>query len=324
MDQQTLQGATNERESLERNTGELFGDLWAPYGDRLFEESVQLFFKRLSIAGFDHSWFQGKTCLDAGCGGGRNTIAMARLGAKEAIGIDLGEAGLADARRRGQSLANARFQKASILEIPFESETFDMVWCAGVLMITANEESALDELTRITKHGGYLYLLVYASEGVRWPLIQLLRPLAAEVGKPSIERAIMLAGLAANKRRTFLDDLFCPKLDFYDWSRLNRMLCERGFTTIKRWGAEARLDHESDLASYRQDLEALAALFMSGDCEEFNEKRTLFRAGFHAVRAAIDTVLYFEEAVAGKKMKMDDAMANVIGQGHHRVLAVRG
>jgi ubiquinone/menaquinone biosynthesis C-methylase UbiE len=324
MNKQVAQGAIVERESLERSTGELFGDLWAPYGDPLFEESVQLFFKRLSIAGFDLRWFQGKTCMDAGCGGGRNTIAMARLGAQEAIGIDLGEKGLGDARRRAEGLPNAQFQKASILEIPFESAKFDMVWCAGVLMITANEERALDELTRITKKGGYLYLLVYASGGVRWPLIQLLRPLAVEIGKPAIERAITLAGLAANKRRTFLDDLFCPRLDFYDWNRLNRMLSERGFTTIKRWGTEARLDHESDLNSYRNDLEALGALFMSGDCEEFKEKRSLFRAGFHAVKATIETVLYFEQAVASNKMTIDEAMANVIGQGHHRVVSVRG
>lgn len=226
----------NDRASLEQVTGQLFSGLWGPYGAELFEESVHLFLKRLRLAQFDSDWFQDKMCLDAGCGGGRNSIAMARLGARSVTGIDLGEGGLRDARERSAGMSNVRFQRASILDIPFPDESFDMVWCAGVLMSTADEERALDELARVTKKGAYLYLLVYATEGMRWPLIQWLRPLAAEIGEENLERAIQHADLPANKRRTFLDDLFCPRLDFYHWERLQRMLKSRGFRRVERWG----------------------------------------------------------------------------------------
>ena len=217
-----------DRVALEQATGTLFGDLWGPYNTKLFEESVELFFRRLDLAGLPRERFRGARCLDAGCGGGRNSIAMARLGASRVTGIDLGVQGLEDARRRAADLSNVEFQHASILDIPFPDATFDVVWCAGVLMITADEERALDELTRVVKPGGNLYLLVYATEGLRWPLIEWLRPFAAQITQPVIERALEAAGLAANKRRTFLDDLFCPKLDFYDWPRLQRMLERRG------------------------------------------------------------------------------------------------
>src|SRR5262245_43926192 len=83
-----------DRVSLEHNTGRLFSDLWGPYDGKLFEESVDLFVKRLQKARFDPNWFKAKSCLDAGCGGGRNSVAMARLGAKEVVGIDVGEQGL--------------------------------------------------------------------------------------------------------------------------------------------------------------------------------------------------------------------------------------
>ena len=146
----------NDRAHLEHDTGRLFSDLWKPYGRDLFEESVQLFSQRLALAGFDRDWFRNKTCLDAGCGGGRNSIAMARLGAKEAVGIDVGKEGLDDAQKRAEGMPNVSYRFASILDIPFPEETFDMVWCAGVLMITADEELALDELARVTKRGGYL------------------------------------------------------------------------------------------------------------------------------------------------------------------------
>ncbi len=314
----------NDRVSLERSTGQLFGDLWEPYDETLFEESVQLFVKRLDRVRFDTKWFKGKVCLDAGCGGGRNSIAMARLGANEVVGIDIGEQGLMDARQRSKGLPNVKFQCGSILDIPFESETFDMVWCAGVLMTTADDERALDELARVTKRGGYLYLLVYATGGLRWPLIQWLRPLAAQIGRQTTERAIEQAGLLANKRRTFLDDLFCPRLDFYHWDRLDRMLKGRGFQQIQRWSPECRLDHEADLKSYRKDLEALLALFVAGDREDFGKHRGLFAIARSATEATINSVRWFEEAVQQGKMAAETAMNHVIGQGHHRALAVKG
>ena len=37
-------------------------------------------------------------------------------------------------------------------------------------------------LTRVVKPGGNLYLLVYATEGLRWPLIEWLRPSVEQVG----------------------------------------------------------------------------------------------------------------------------------------------
>lgn len=312
---------TTARETLERSTGELFGELWPAYDRKLFEESVDLFYRRLELAGFDRGWFRDKACLDAGCGGGRNTIAMARLGAREAIGIDLGEAGLADARERAKDLPNARFERGSILEIPFEDGRFDLVWCAGVLMITADPDRALGELARVIRPGGYLYLLVYATGGLRWPLVRLLRPLAAHLGQPAVERAIERAGLAANKRRTFLDDLFCPTLDFYSWARLERMLEKRGFTSIERWGRACRLDHEQDLASYRKDLEALEALFAAGERADDEPSRPLFHAGQRMIAATLDAIRHFEREVARGALAEDEAMARAIGQGHHRVLA---
>lgn len=313
----------DNRDSIEDATGKLFGDLWGPYDKQLFEESVELFFERLRLTQFNSDWFEGKSCLDAGCGGGRNSIAMARLGAKEVVGIDLGVKGLEDARQRAEGMTNVEFENASILDIPFKDETFDMVWCAGVMMITANEEQALDELTRVVKNKGYLYLLVYATEGMRWPLVQLLRPLATQLGKPVVEQAMELAKSPANKRRTFLDDLFCPRLDFYHWDRLNRMLTERGFHKIQRWDTECRLDHEADLESYRIDLEALLSIFVAGDSQEFEANKALFNAGRRAIEATVDTVRWFEDAVLQGKISSEAAMECVIGQGHHRVLAMK-
>ena len=71
---------------LETRTGRLFGDLWHYLDDEQFEQSVALFASRFEANGFDLSWFEGKKCLDVGCGGGRYTIAIGRLGAGQVVG----------------------------------------------------------------------------------------------------------------------------------------------------------------------------------------------------------------------------------------------
>jgi SAM-dependent methyltransferase len=303
----------------------LFGSLWKPFDDKLFEESVALFGKRLDLAGVDPRRFDGKVCLDAGCGGGRNSIAMARLGAKEVVGIDLGEDGRVYARKRAAGLGhdNIRFKRASILDIPMSDATFDWVWCAGVLMITDDAERALDELVRVLKPGGQLYLLVYATEGIRWPLILLLRPLAALIGIDKMEEAIGAGGLPANKRRTFLDDLYCPRLDFYDWPRLRRTLEQRGMVSIDRWSDNVRLDHEHDLAAYRADLASLSRLFSAGDRISSGRDRELLACGYRIIEAAIASIDTTVASVGRGVLSEHDAMQALIGQGHHRVLATK-
>ena len=311
------------REVLERRTGSLFERLWSPYDEEQFRESTALFRRRLDRIGFDVGYFKGKRVLDAGCGGGRNTIAMACLGAAEANGIDIGAAGIEDAKRRAADLDNVRFQVASILDIPFEDASMDLVWCAGVLMITADEDRALDELTRVLKPGGNLYLLVYADEGMRWPLINTLRPLAQVIGHDRMLAAMRGSRIGPSKERTFLDDLYCPKLDFYNWPRLQRMLEKRGYEAITRWPDSARYDHEHDLVEYRTDMEALQRIFAHGRTSG-DEVGELFGLAHDLVADAVASVRWFETAVEGGRMTLAEAMQCVIGQGHHRVLATRG
>jgi ubiquinone/menaquinone biosynthesis C-methylase UbiE len=301
-------------------TGRLFGDLWAPYDDQLFRESVDLFAQRLELAEVGTEFLQGKRALDAVCGVGRNAIAMARLGAREVVGIDIGENGIADARKRAEGIDNVTFQVASLADIPFPDAHFDVVWCAGVLMHTADEMKVLGELARVLKPGGTIYFLVYATGGMRWPLIKLLRPLASAIGQPRVEAAMEAAGAAANKRRTFLDDLFVPKFDFFEWTRLKADLHDVGFVDLERWPRKARLDHEHDLQAYYDDLDALHAIFVAG---RGLGDHALFSQASELTAASLSAIQWFIDQVAAGTMSEDDAMDRVIGQGHHRLLARR-
>ena len=306
-------------------TGKLFGDLWHRYDNDLFEQSVNLFAMRFEANGWDLNWFKGKRCLDVGCGGGRYTIAMARLGAEEAIGVDISVSGLADANRRAQNIPNARFVEGSALDLPFEDNSFDFVVCSGVLHHTPNAEKGARQIFRVLKPGGKVYFLLYGTGGLRWPTIMQIRPFAQKVGYDVIDQAMKLADLPANKQRTFLDDFFVPLIDFYDWERVQNLLEPVGFTGLERW-TKGKLDHESSVEVQRTELQQLFDLFnlaAQQNVAPYPAHRVAFEAARTTAESALQTL---DDAVANHKTGViDQAEHNdiIFGWGHHRVTAVK-
>jgi SAM-dependent methyltransferase len=102
----------------------------------------------------------GIRVLDAGCGTGFNLGYYAGKGSRDVYGLDLADAALKHVRERGFF----KVAKASITEIPFESETFDIVFSFEVVTHTPYEthDTSLREMNRVLKPGGHLYIRVPA------------------------------------------------------------------------------------------------------------------------------------------------------------------
>jgi len=308
---------------VEARTGQLFGDLWHKLDDKQFEQSVALFASRFEANDFDLSWFEGKQCLDVGCGGGRYTIAMGRMGAARAVGCDLSEEGLADARARAAGMANVAFEQASALDLPFDGGSFDFVCCSGVLHHTTDADKGLDELTRVLLPGGKLYLLLYGSGGLRWAASGALRPIAQELGYDFMDRAVEKAGLPANNRRNFLDDFFVPIVTFIDWETLRGRLAARGFEKIERW-EKGRFDHEANPGLQCEEIEKMVRIFQAAAEIAWDDTQELAGRG---LATAQDYLAQTQAQIAAHE-KGDISQAElewaVIGEGNHRVLAVKG
>jgi ubiquinone/menaquinone biosynthesis C-methylase UbiE len=299
---------------LEVATGKLFGDLWHRYNEQLFEESVQLFEKRLTANGFDLAWLQGKHCLDAGCGSGRYSIAIARFGAARVVGLDVSGSGLEEARRRASTYPTIEFKEASVLDLPFADASFDFCWSAGVLHHTADPDKGLAELTRVLRPGGKLFLLLYGKGGVRWPTIMKLRPLANSLGYAAFDAAMKAAGMPANKQRTFLDDLYVPAIAFYDWEEIEQKLRANGYRSWWRFD-KARLDHESSAAVQREELVQLRECFAAAG--------PAAKAGVDIVDDAITTLDGAVADLAAGRIDEREHDWRIFGWGHHRLIADR-
>ena len=96
--------------------------------------------------------------LDAGCGSGRNMVDLAHHGTVTGVELSGTSVALARARSAGEVI------EGSVLEMPFESASFDFAVSLDVIEHLADDLSALRELRRVVAPGGALLVTVPAYQ----------------------------------------------------------------------------------------------------------------------------------------------------------------
>jgi ubiquinone/menaquinone biosynthesis C-methylase UbiE len=140
--------------------------------DRLNARMLERIFARLGSP-------PGALALDAGCGAGYHSLALARRGCR-VIGIDISshilDQAAASAARAGLD-ERVEFRCDSLEDLSFPDETFDLVHCRGVLMHIPDWTRALEQLCRVLKPGGKIVIFESNSTAVESVLVKLLRRL---------------------------------------------------------------------------------------------------------------------------------------------------
>jgi SAM-dependent methyltransferase len=109
--------------------------------------------------------WQGLQVLDAGCGMGRWLHFAVEKGA-EIVGMDVSPAIDVAAARDGD---HADFVQADLRWPPFPPESFDLVYCFGVLHHLEEPQVGVRALAKLVRPGGELRLYVYRTlEGEPW------------------------------------------------------------------------------------------------------------------------------------------------------------
>ena len=96
--------------------------------------------------------------LDAGAGSGRNMVELGRHGAVTAIELSPTSVCLARARDVGEVV------EGSVLDMPFESGSFDLATSLDVIEHLEDDLGALRELRRVVTPGGCLLVTVPAYQ----------------------------------------------------------------------------------------------------------------------------------------------------------------
>ena len=101
--------------------------------------------------------------LDAGCGSGRTLAGPRRL--RQASGIELDEDAAEVARSRG----HGEVRVGRLEELPWPDASFDLITCLDVIEHTPDDRTALRELHRVCRPGGWLLVTVPAYPAL-WSL----------------------------------------------------------------------------------------------------------------------------------------------------------
>lgn len=113
----------------------------------------------------------GKQVLEIGLGEGSESERLIRAGA-DWSGVDLTSESVTRVRARltHRDLRYKELRQGSVLDLPFDNETFDLVFSHGVLHHVPDIRKAQTEIHRVLRPGGELVVMLYA----RWSLNYLV------------------------------------------------------------------------------------------------------------------------------------------------------
>jgi SAM-dependent methyltransferase len=125
------------------------------------------------VMGFDK--FRGARLLEIGCGMGTDLLQFARGGA-HCVGVDLTPRSVEITRHRfALYQADGAFLLADGEQLPFASESFDVVYSNGVLHHTPDTAGAIRETHRVLRPGGTAKVMLYHRNSFNYWVDIILR-----------------------------------------------------------------------------------------------------------------------------------------------------
>ena len=104
---------------------------------------------------------EAQEVLNVGCGIGVGSAYIARKYNCRVVGVDLSEKMIEWSWQRSREEHvedKVEFRVANVLELPYETDRFDIVFCESVLAFVEDKPRAIRECVRVAKPGGYVGL----------------------------------------------------------------------------------------------------------------------------------------------------------------------
>ena len=178
----------------DKRRARLFYRMLSPIYDRVnpFIWTPEMRAEALELLGIDAS----DQVLDVGCGTGFGTEGLLQY-TQDVYGIDQSQPQLSRARAKLGEFEPVSFFLGDAERLPFEQNTFDIVWSSGSIEYWPEPVRTLEEMKRVTRPGGRVLVV-----GPNTPRTRIMRAIA---------KAIML---------------------FYDEEEAERMFTAAGYTDI--------------------------------------------------------------------------------------------
>ncbi|MFH1656471.1 MAG: methyltransferase domain-containing protein [Candidatus Nealsonbacteria bacterium] len=201
--------------------------------DRVYKDGLEKYQKRIYQIGFKDK----KHILDAGCGFGQWSFAMAQNSEKiTGIDVSLSRIKICKEIAKINNFSNIEFFNESVEDLSYEDNSFDAIFCYSVIYST-DYKKTFKEFFRILKKSGNLY---FVSNGWGWLIYNLIKnPYPSNDFKPrryALETAFnsMVFKITGN---------YLSKKDFYVNPKKMKLFLENiGFKKVLL-GPEGKLKH---------------------------------------------------------------------------------
>jgi 2-polyprenyl-3-methyl-5-hydroxy-6-metoxy-1,4-benzoquinol methylase len=231
-----------------KQTVNTFGFQWenlqegeAMLSDEWFKDNVTDIISEKEIL-IKKEWCKGKDVLDCGCGGGRWSYGLAKMGANiTAVDINL------SAIDATKDVLKDMPVKKDFVQAPLkhlskvlpENKKFDLVWSWGVLHHCASFNTAFSQAMDRVKDGGFIYLYLYGRESLSYESdIELFKNRVKYNTLASWEEKEQFLIENAGGDTTKLHqnhDIFAPLLNRrLEFDYVKKMLEDNGFTNVTR------------------------------------------------------------------------------------------
>jgi ubiquinone/menaquinone biosynthesis C-methylase UbiE len=170
-----------------------FTELYIKKHKKLLDKLGYMYAQKLRNLGFSEGMV-----LDVGCGFGAMCAVVAQeIPGSEVVGVDLSIPMLeyANDRITGESIEKrVSFREANVEKMPFESNSFDVVFNINMVHWVDEPVSMLDEMQRVLKPEGYLFIKDLRRSWLRIFEREINNALTLEEAKELIEDSELREG----------------------------------------------------------------------------------------------------------------------------------
>ncbi|HMO17006.1 MAG TPA: methyltransferase domain-containing protein [Oligoflexia bacterium] len=181
--------SSSQDDQTQRHTQEAFGYEWtwaADYDANNFSDWLPTGFTQSDL-------FKDKLGLEVGCGAGRHAENTSTL-ARTHFAVDLSRA-VDSAFERNRFSLNCHVIQADAFYLPFREETFEYVYCLGVLQHMHDPPNGFKMLSKFPKKSGILLVNVYqAGRPFTVGTLSLIRKITTRLPNETLRLLSVIAG----------------------------------------------------------------------------------------------------------------------------------
>ena len=240
--------------TIQEFTAKHYGKLFSDFSNyHYYKEPVKLLKERLIKNKIKFDNIKRLKALDLGCGGGRYTGALAKLGFNKILGIDLSKKNIQTIKKFNNQ-DKISFQQRSLFKTKLKKNSYDFVFCNGVLHHTPSISDGIKEIKRILKNDGSCFLYLSGIGGIKWSLIETFRKIFKDIDINFLYDYGQLFGLKKNRIFYTLDHVLVPINTLLHPKEIDKILLKLKISKFQRLDRGTNKDEIENIFKFKKNF----------------------------------------------------------------------